>query len=84
MAAAGRPLPLPLGACSDGSAVDDASTSGGVRLAAVTEETADDWARLDATAQAMLVARGDVSRGALVEAAIDRIDARLGVVPIRL
>jgi hypothetical protein len=50
----------------------------------VTEETADDWARLDVTAQAMLVARGGVSGGALVEAAIDRIDARPGGVPIRL
>ena len=34
----------------------------------------DELARLDATAQAALVARGDVTAAELVAAAIDRID----------
>jgi amidase len=45
------------------------------------------WASLDATAQAALVASGEVSPGELVEAAarrIEAVDARLGAVPIRL
>lgn len=47
----------------------------------------DEWASLDATAQAALVAQGRASSRELVEAAcrrIERIDPELGAVPVRL
>ena len=47
----------------------------------------DAWARLDATAQAELLGRGEVSSAELCEAAFSRIEAldvELGAVPIRL
>ena len=47
----------------------------------------DEWARLDATAQAELVATGAASPEELVLAAcarIERVDPELGAVPIRL
>lgn len=47
----------------------------------------EDWALLDATAQAALVASGEASAQELVEAAcrrIERVDPELGAVPIRL
>ena len=48
---------------------------------------ADPLAQLDASEQASLVARGELSAGELVEAAcrrIERVDGLLGAVPIRL
>jgi len=53
----------------------------------VSRAPGDPWARLDATAQAALVAEGRASALELVEAAtrrIDRVDSALGAVPIRL
>ena len=53
----------------------------------MTPEGSDEWASLDATAQAELVAKGEASPEELVEAArrrIERIDPELGAVPIRL
>jgi len=50
-------------------------------------EAGDDWAGLDATAQAALLARGRVSPADLIDAAcrrIERLDPELGAVPIRL
>lgn len=51
------------------------------------QQTTDEWAGLDATAQAEAVAAGDVSPAELVEAAcrrIDSLDPALNAVPIRL
>ena len=53
----------------------------------MTPESSDEWASLDATAQAELVAKGEASPEELVEAArrrIEQIDPELGAVPIRL
>jgi amidase len=53
----------------------------------MNDTTSDPLAQLDATAQARLVRRGDVAARELVDAAvrrIERVDARLGAVPIRL
>lgn len=55
--------------------------------AAESNAGSDAWAQLDATAQAQLVVRGDATASELIEAArrrIERIDAALGAVPIRL
>jgi amidase len=57
--------------------------SGGARVGKAGK---DDWAGLDATAQAELVATGQASPRELVEAAIRRIEAldgALGAVPVR-
>ncbi len=69
------------------SRMSDAPFSKPCGASVLSEEQSDEWALLDATAQAALVADGEVTAAELVEAAccrIERIDPQLGAVPIRL